>query len=78
MIAGAGGVALLGLRAEKTQLIFARADGLNVDCAALLREALAPHGGRGGGQPALAQGGLPNPAQLEEALSAAIASLSAS
>ena len=78
LIAGGGGVALLGLRAEKTQLIFARADGLNVDCGALLREALAPHGGRGGGQPALAQGGLPDPAWLEAALSAAFVSLSAS
>src|SRR5262245_44306441 len=70
-IAGGGGVALLGLRAEKPQLIFARADGLSVDCGALLRAALAPLGGRGGGQPTLAQGGLPDPARLEEALATA-------
>src|SRR5262249_51198705 len=31
-IAAGGGVALLGLRADKTQLIFARADGLALDC----------------------------------------------
>jgi alanyl-tRNA synthetase len=78
LIAGGGGVALLGLQAEKTQLIFACADGLNVDCGALLREVLAPHGGRGGGQPAMAQGGLPDPSRLEETLNAALASLSAS
>jgi alanyl-tRNA synthetase len=76
-IADGGGVALLGLRAEKTQLVFARAEGLNVDCGAQLRAVLAPLGGRGGGQPALAQGGLPDPARLEEALDAALASLSA-
>ncbi len=70
-IADGGCVALLGLRAEKTQLIFARAEGLQVDCGRLLRETLARFGGRGGGQPALAQGGLPDPARLEEALEAA-------
>ena len=74
-IAGLGGVALLGGRAEKTQLIFARAEGLALDCGALLRATLAPLGGRGGGQPALAQGGLPDGAQLEAALDAALARL---
>lgn len=71
-IAEHGGVALLGLRAEKTQLIFARAEGLAVNCGALLRETLAQFGGRGGGQPALAQGGLPDAAQLDAALAAAV------
>jgi len=71
-ISAGGCVALLGLRAEKTQLIFARAAGLAIDCGKLLRETLAPFGGRGGGQPTLAQGGLPDPARLEEALDAAI------
>lgn len=67
-LAAAGCVALLGLRAEKTQLIFARGQGLPVDCGALLRQVLAPLGGRGGGQPGLAQGGLPDPSRLDEAL----------
>jgi alanyl-tRNA synthetase len=71
-IAAGGCVALLGLRAEKTQLIFARAEGLELDCGRLLRETLAPLGGRGGGQPGLAQGGLPDPTQLEQALDAAV------
>ena len=74
-IAAGGCVALLGLRAEKTQLIFARAEGLELDCGRLLRETLASFGGRGGGQPALAQGGLPDAAQLEQALDAAVSRL---
>jgi alanyl-tRNA synthetase len=76
-IAAGGCLALLGLRAEKTQLIFARADGLDVDCGALLRTTLAQFGGRGGGQPSLAQGGLPDAGQVEAALDAAFQSLSA-
>jgi len=75
-IAANNGVALLGLRAEKTQLIFARGEGVGLDCGALLRGVLAPLGGRGGGQPTLAQGGLPDPSRLEEALDAAFAALS--
>jgi alanyl-tRNA synthetase len=71
-ISAGGCVALLGLRAEKTQLIFASAEAPGVDCGKLLRETLALFGGRGGGQPALAQGGLPNPAKLEAALDAAV------
>jgi alanyl-tRNA synthetase len=71
-ISAGGCVALLGLRAEKTQLVFARAEGLAVDCGALLRATLAPFGGRGGGQPALAQGGLPDAARLGEALDTAV------
>ncbi len=71
-IAAGGCLALLGLRAEKTQLIFACAEGLGLDCGRLLRETLAPFGGRGGGQPTLAQGGLPDAALLEQALEAAM------
>jgi len=74
-IAAGGCLALLGLRAEKTQLIFARAEGLEVDCGRLLRETLAPFGGRGGGQPTLAQGGLPDATLLEQALEAAVEKL---
>ncbi len=67
-----GGLALLGTRADKAQLVFARAEGLAVDCGVLLRQALAAVGGRGGGQAALAQGGIPDPARLDEALDAAL------
>jgi alanyl-tRNA synthetase len=71
-IAAAGCVALLGLRAEKTQLVFARAEGQEIDCGKLLRATLERFGGRGGGQPAQAQGGLPDGSRLEEALDAAV------
>jgi alanyl-tRNA synthetase len=74
-IAAGGCVALLGLRAEKTQLIFARSEALDLDCGRLLRETLAPLGGRGGGQPAQAQGGLPDAALLDQALDAAVEQL---
>jgi alanyl-tRNA synthetase len=77
-IAGGGCLALLGLRAGKAQLIFARAEGLTVDCGALLREALAPFGGRGGGQATLAQGGVPDATKLEAALEAAVERVRAS
>lgn len=76
-ISAGGCVALLGLRAEKTQLIFARAEGLALDCGRLLRDTLAGFGGRGGGQPTLAQGGLPDAGRLDEALDAALERLRA-
>lgn len=63
-----GGVALLGLRGEDARLCFARADGLPHDMGALVREAVALLGGRGGGRPAEAQGGGPEVEKLEEAL----------
>jgi alanyl-tRNA synthetase len=77
-IAAAGGVALLGLRAERPHLVFARAEGLPLDAAALLRSVLPLIGGKGGGQPALAQGSGTNPATLDAALAAAFAAAHAS
>jgi alanyl-tRNA synthetase len=74
-IAAAGGVALLGVAGEQAQLIFARGEGMPVDCSALLRAVSAPFGGRGGGAPSLAQGGLPGPAHLDAALDAALAAV---
>ena len=71
-IAVRGGLALLGLSVEKAQLVFARGAASRVDCGALLRETLAAFGGKGGGQPAMAQGGLPDPAKLDAALDAAV------
>jgi alanyl-tRNA synthetase len=68
LIAGAGGVALLGVASDKAQLVFARATGLPYDMGALLREAVALLGGRGGGRPEAAQGGGPNVERLSEAL----------
>lgn len=74
-IAEGGGVALLGLRAEKAQLVFSRADGLPYDMGALLRTAAQLVGGRGGGRPEAAQGGGPDVARLDEALQTALAQL---
>lgn len=67
-----GRVALLAAGGDRAHLVFARSEDLPVDAAALLRGVCAPLGGRGGGQPRLAQGGIPDsdkaPRALEEAL----------
>jgi alanyl-tRNA synthetase len=52
-------VALLAGVGERTHLCFACSEGLNLDVASLLREACAQLGGKGGGQPHLAQGSAP-------------------
>jgi len=70
-----GIMALLGVRADKAQLIFARAADVAVDVNALLKTAVAVVGGRGGGTPALAQGGGPEVARLDEALAVAYGQL---
>ena len=67
-IADRGGIALLGLRGTKAQLVFARAEGLRYDMGALLRAAAAVVGGRGGGRPDAAQGGGPDVERLDEAI----------
>jgi alanyl-tRNA synthetase len=54
-----GVVALLATVGERTHLCFARAEGMGLDVAALLREACARLGGKGGGRPHLAQGSAP-------------------
>jgi alanyl-tRNA synthetase len=68
IVAQPGRVALLGLRGEKAQLIFARAADLNYDMRPLLKEACRLVGGGGGGGPELAQGGGPDAAHLDEAM----------
>lgn len=50
-------VALLGCSGEKAMLFFARSANVDADMGALLKAALTELGGRGGGQPAFAQGG---------------------
>ncbi|MBN1247897.1 MAG: hypothetical protein JXC32_09580 [Anaerolineae bacterium] len=60
------------------RVVCARSDDLpEVDARAILRDALMPIGGRGGGQPALAQGGAPfHPADdVVAALESAVAQL---
>ena len=74
-VAERGGVALFGLAAEKAQLVFASPQDSDVNCGALLRETVAPLGGKGGGQANMAQGGLPSADALAVALDAATSSL---
>ena len=71
LVALAPCVALLGSRADKAYLVFAQSEGLPHDIPALLREALALVGGRGGGRGNLAQGGGDRLEALDEALAAA-------
>ena len=68
LIAEAGGVALLGVAGAKAQLVFTRGVGLPYDMGALLREAAAVVGGRGGGRPEAAQGGGPDGGRVREAI----------
>src|SRR5208283_324037 len=56
-------------------LVFAQSAGQPYDMAALLKQIMAPLGGRGGGSKDLAQGGLPQPSGLSEALAAAAKAL---
>ena len=70
-----GAIVVLGVRGERPQLLCTRADGVTVDAGALLRAATAAGGGRGGGRPDWAQGGVPTNEALEVALQAARAQL---
>jgi alanyl-tRNA synthetase len=70
-----GAMVLLGVRGERPQLVFARADDVALDVGALLRTAVAAGGGRGGGRPDFAQGGVPTDAGLDAALQAALHAL---
>ena len=74
-----GRVVLLAATADKASVVFARSEDVHLDAGALLRQATAPFGGRGGGRPTLAQGGIPDPtnaqAALDEALKAVRAQL---
>ncbi|MBS1240580.1 MAG: Threonyl/alanyl tRNA synthetase [Gemmatimonadetes bacterium] len=71
-VAAAGAIAVLGLRGEKAQLLVARPEGKALDCGRLIREGLGPFGGRGGGPPAMAQGGIPDAGRLDEAVAALV------
>jgi alanyl-tRNA synthetase len=70
-------VALVGSRTDKAHLVFAQSEGLPHDIPALLKDALATVGGRGGGRGNLAQGGGDRPHLLDEALARAAAAVRA-
>jgi len=69
-ITAGGAVAVIGLAGDKAQVLVARPEGHALDCGRLVREALAPLGGRGGGPPAMAQGGVPDAGRLGEVVDA--------
>jgi alanyl-tRNA synthetase len=76
IVAAAPVLVLLGSVHEgRAHLVFARGTGVPHDAAALLKLALAPLGGRGGGKPDVAQGGGPEVAGLDAALAAAVAAI---
>ena len=68
-------IALLATDSPQPALVFAQSAGQPNDMAALLKQTVAPLGGRGGGAKDLAQGGVPKPEGLEVALAAAAEAL---
>jgi alanyl-tRNA synthetase len=66
-----GAVVLVGVSGERPTLVFTRADNVDLDVGTLLREAVAAGGGRGGGRPDWAQGGVPTSSSLAPTMSAA-------
>jgi alanyl-tRNA synthetase len=72
-----GAVVLLGVVGDRPQLVLTRADNVALDAGALLREAAAAGGGRGGGRPDWAQGGVPISDALDLVISAVQATIRA-
>jgi len=70
-----GAVIFVGVKGERPQLIFTRGDDVSINAGDLLRTAVAAGGGRGGGRPDWAQGGVPTDAALDVALAAATRAL---
>lgn len=69
LLADRGVTAVLGVAGAKAQVVMARpAAAAGPDCGKVLREVLARFGGKGGGQPQGAQGGIPDPGRLAEAV----------
>ncbi|MDA8219451.1 MAG: DHHA1 domain-containing protein [Dehalococcoidales bacterium] len=65
-------IALLAVTGQKGQLLFARSADVNCDMGATLRTVMSVVGGRGGGTATLAQGGVPDPGRVPEALAQAL------
>jgi alanyl-tRNA synthetase len=65
-----GVIALLGSTADPPALVFAQSAGLSSDMGALMKQALARLGGRGGGSKDMAQGGAGNAISMAEVLTA--------
>jgi alanyl-tRNA synthetase len=61
-------VALLAAGTDSVHLVFSRSDDVSVDMRELIAAACALVGGKGGGKPAVCQGGGKNPLRIREAL----------
>jgi alanyl-tRNA synthetase len=70
-------IALLGTTVGQPTLVLSRSADVDVDVSALLKEALASVGGRGGGTKDVAQGGVPDAAHLTALLDQIAAKLTA-
>ncbi|MGN6392331.1 MAG: alanyl-tRNA editing protein [Gemmatimonadales bacterium] len=67
----AGGV-FVGVGERPPALVVAAAPDANLDAGKRLKDALAAHGGRGGGNPRLAQGTVSDPAKLDAVVAAVL------
>jgi alanyl-tRNA synthetase len=68
-------IALLASTSPQPSLVFAQSAGQPFDMSALLKQAMTPLGGRGGGSKDLAQGGITKVEEIEAALKQVAASL---
>jgi alanyl-tRNA synthetase len=68
-------IALLASTSPQPSLVFAQSAGQPFDMSALLKQAMTPLGGRGGGSKDLAQGGFTKVEEIEAALKQVAASL---
>lgn len=66
--AAAPSVVLLGATHGQAGLVFAQTPGLAFDMGALMKQAMAELGGRGGGTKDMAQGGAPDASRVAEAI----------
>lgn len=71
-VTSGGAIIVLGIGGEKPQMLIGRPEGSTLDCGKLVREVVTTFGGRGGGQPMMAQGGIPDANRLGDAVSAAV------
>jgi alanyl-tRNA synthetase len=71
------GACVLGSAGERFMLVIACSPDVDVDCSALVNEALAPEGGKGGGKRHFATGGAPSTERAEDIMVRAIVRLRA-
>jgi alanyl-tRNA synthetase len=71
LVAERGVVAIIGVTGQKAQVVVTRPPSATTpDCGKILREVLTKFGGKGGGQPQGAQGGVPDASRLAEVIAA--------